>query len=167
MPRCTAVHFKAPMVLLTLLLAGCSALSPYSNVTKLDLTLSASDQVNPDVHGRASPVVIRLLELKHPVAFENADFFSVYERADSVLAQDLLISEELELRPGETVSHKLSVAPVSRYVGVLAAYRDLPQTRWRYVITLSPEQITQAHLVLDQTGIRRADDVNPDAGDEA
>ena len=65
MPRCTAVHFKAPMVLLTLLLAGCSALSPYSNVTKLDLTLSASDQVNPDVHGRASPVVIRLLELKH------------------------------------------------------------------------------------------------------
>lgn len=101
------------------------------------------------------------------MAFENADFFSVYERADSVLAQDLLISEELELRPGETVSHKLSVAPVSRYVGVLAAYRDLPQTRWRYVITLSPEQITQAHLVLDQTGIRRADDVNPDAGDDA
>ncbi|MEB0104693.1 type VI secretion system lipoprotein TssJ, partial [Pseudomonas sp. CCI3.2] len=63
-----------------LLLAGCSTLSPYSTLTKLDLTLAASDQLNPDLHGRPSPIVVRLIELKNPVAFENADFFSLYER---------------------------------------------------------------------------------------
>jgi len=74
MLRCTSAYFNTLLALCAVLLAGCTALSPYSHVTKLDLTLSASDQVNPDLHGRPSPVVIRLLELKHPVAFENADF---------------------------------------------------------------------------------------------
>lgn len=107
-------------------------MSPYSSLTKLDLTLSASDQVNLDLNGRPSPLVVRLLELKHPVAFENADFFSLYERPKASLSPDLVTSEELEVRPGETVDLKLSVEPGSRYVAVLAAYRDLPQTQWRY-----------------------------------
>jgi type VI secretion system protein VasD len=33
-------------------LAGCSALSPYSHMTKLDLTLTATDQLNLDINGQ-------------------------------------------------------------------------------------------------------------------
>ena len=60
------------------LMAGCSTLSPYSTLTKVNLTLQASDQLNPDLNGRPSPVVVSLFELKHPVRFENVDFFSRY-----------------------------------------------------------------------------------------
>lgn len=63
-----------PLLVVLVLLGGCSNLSPFSTLTKLDLTLAASDEVNPDLHGRPSPVVVQLFELKHPVAFENADF---------------------------------------------------------------------------------------------
>lgn len=45
-------------------LSGCSSLSPFSDKTKLDLTLVASDDLNPDLAGRPSPIVVRLLELK-------------------------------------------------------------------------------------------------------
>lgn len=137
-----------------LLLNGCSALSPYSNITKLNLKLTTSDQLNPDLNGRPSPIVVRLYELKHPVAFENADFFSLYERAKESLAPDMVATEELELRPGQTVDLKLSVEEGSRYVGVLAAYRDLPESRWRYTIQVTPLQVTDADLTLDQNGIR-------------
>lgn len=135
-------------------LAACSTLSPYSHVTKLNLTLTASDQLNPDLNGRPSPIVVRLYELKHPVAFENADFFSLYERAKESLAPDMVATEELELRPGQTVDLKLSVQEGSRYVGVVAAYRDLPEARWRYTVQVAPLQITDADLTLDQNGIR-------------
>lgn len=91
------------MLAVLALLAGCSTLSPYSRLTKLDLALSAGERVNPDLNGRPSPVVVRLFELKHPVAFENADFFSLYERPKETLDPDLVTSEELELRPGERV----------------------------------------------------------------
>lgn len=147
------------LLALVLLTSACSALSPYSKMTKLDLSLSASDQLNPDLNGRPSPIVVRLIELKNPVAFENADFFSLYERAKESLSPDLVASEEIELRPGEIRELKLSVNEGSRYVGVLAAYRDLPETRWRYVVTLAPEQLTHAELRLDQNGIQDANTV--------
>lgn len=139
-----------------LALAGCSALSPYSTQTKLHLTLDSNERLNLDVNSRPSPLVLRLYELKHPVAFENADFFSLYERGKDVLAQDLINSEELELRPGQSLDLKLTVAGTSRYVGVMAAYRDITETRWRYVITVQPEKNTRTHLILDQNGIHDA-----------
>lgn len=154
MSRCKAVIINLLTAFTALvLLAGCSSISPYSTVTKLNLKLTASDQVNPDLNGRPSPIVVRLIELKHPVAFENADFFSLYERAKESLSPDLVASEELELRPGETAEFKLSVENGSRYVGVLAAYRDLRETQWRYVVQVTPADLTVAELTLDQTGI--------------
>ncbi|VXD04136.1 Type VI secretion system protein VasD [Pseudomonas sp. 8Z] len=150
--------FSLALCALLLTLTGCSALSPYSTMTKLDLSLTGSDQLNPDLNGRPSPIVVRLMELQHPVAFENADFFSLYQRPKEALAPDLVAFEELELRPGETRELKLSVQEGSRYVGVLAAYRDLPEASWRYVIPVEALQRNQAHLSLEERGIRNLDD---------
>lgn len=138
-------------------LSGCSALSPNSDLTKLDLLLQGSDRLNPDLNGRPSPVVIRLLELKHPVAFENADFFSLYQRPKEALFPDLVIQEELELRPGEQRDLKLIVQDGSRYVGVLAAYRDLPESSWRFVIPLQHKAQNRIELRLDEHGIKAID----------
>jgi len=146
-----------PLLLLLGLLAGCSAVSPLSTLTKLDLVLTASDQVNPDVHGRPSPVVLQLIELRHGVAFENADFFSLYDHAEQVLPKDWVSSEEIEMRPGDRRALKLSVGPKSHFVGVLAAYRDLPHAQWRQLVPLAAQQVNRVELVLDQHGIRLAD----------
>ncbi|MDP3848356.1 MAG: type VI secretion system lipoprotein TssJ [Pseudomonas sp.] len=148
-----------PLSLLTALLglSGCSSLSPYSDTTKLDLSLTGSEKLNPDINGRPSPIVLRLIELKHPVSFENADFFSLYQRPKEALSPDLVTFEELELRPGESRELKLSVQDGSRYVGVLAAYRDLPESSWRYVIALQPQELNKVELNLDALGIKAVD----------
>ncbi|CAH0129018.1 type VI secretion system lipoprotein TssJ [Pseudomonas brassicacearum] len=157
MSHCTMHLFKTLTALaMILLLGGCTTLSPFSTMTKLNLTLTANDQLNPDLNGRPSPVVVRLFELRHPVAFENSDFFSLYERARETLAPDLVSSEELELRPGETVELRLGITGDGRYVGILAAYRDLPHARWRYTLPVAATQLTEANLTLDQDGIANA-----------
>lgn len=166
MPRRPTVFLKALTALTALLiLAGCTALSPYSSVTKLNLKLTASDQLNPDLNGRPSPIVVRLLELKHPVAFENADFFSLYERAKESLDPDMVATEELELRPGETVELKLSIKEGSHYVGVLASYRDLADTQWRHTLQVASMEVTSADLTLDQSGIRNTHQLHVKAAD--
>lgn len=158
MSRRSTVFFQILAVLVALVpLVGCSSLSPYSHITKLNLKLATSDQLNPDLNGRPSPIVVRLFALKHPVAFENADFFSLYERAKETLTPDLVASEEMELRPGEVVELKLSLEPGSRYVGVLAAYRDLSDTQWRYTLQVPALEATDADLTLDQSGVRKTD----------
>jgi type VI secretion system protein VasD len=153
MPRFTLLALLATL----LTLGGCSSLSPYSKMTKLDLTLSGSEKLNPDLNGRPSPIVLRLIELKHPVAFESADFFSLYQRPKEALAPDLVVLEELELRPGEQRELKLSVHKGSRYVGVLAAYRDLPESNWRVVIPLQQQARNSSVLKLDAQGIKAVD----------
>jgi type VI secretion system protein VasD len=91
------------------------------------------------------------------VSFENADFFSLYQRPKEVLSPDLVTFEELELRPGESRELKLSVQDGSRYVGVLAAYRDLPESNWRYVIDLQPQAHNKVELNLNELGIKAVD----------
>ncbi|HDY99162.1 MAG TPA: type VI secretion system lipoprotein TssJ [Pseudomonas sabulinigri] len=143
--------------LCALVISGCSSLSPYSDMTKVDLTLQGSERLNPDINDRPSPIVLQLIELKNPVAFEHADFFSLYQRPREVLAPDLVAMEELELRPGEERSYKLSASPESRYLAVLAAYRDLPKAQWRIVVPLHSEERNPVALLLDEHGISALD----------
>src|SRR3990167_1250710 len=55
---------------------------------------------------------------------------------------------------------KLSVQPGSRYVGVLAAYRDLPESNWRVVIPLQEQERNSSVLSLDALGIKAQDDAS-------
>ncbi|MEX6664344.1 type VI secretion system lipoprotein TssJ [Pseudomonas sp. W2-17] len=164
--RSTVFPHALTALIAVLILAGCSTLSPYSHLTKLNLRLTASDQLNPDLNGRPSPIVVRLYELKHAVAFENADFFSLYERARESLAPDMVATEELELRPGETLELKLSVQKGSRYVGVVAAYRDLSQASWRSTLHLAPRTATEVDLILDESGIQTSPEALAEAVDQ-
>ncbi|MEH6388953.1 type VI secretion system lipoprotein TssJ [Pseudomonas profundi] len=144
MPRLATLALISALALL----GGCSGL------TKIDLSLESSNKLNPDLNGRPSPVVLHLIELKHPVAFENADFFSIYQHPRETLTPDFVRLEELEMRPGERRNVKFSVAEDSRYLGVLAAYRDLSGGEWRTVIPLRAKKKHKVSLYLDERGIR-------------
>ncbi|PKM29086.1 MAG: type VI secretion system lipoprotein TssJ [Gammaproteobacteria bacterium HGW-Gammaproteobacteria-11] len=133
-------------------LSGCAILQSNS-VTRIDLTLEGSRTLNPDLNGRPSPIVIRLYELKNPVAFEHTEFFALYQQAPEVLSMDLIASEELELRPGEKQVLKLTTTEQGRYIGVIAAYRNLPEADWRTVISLRPGARNEVSLYLDELSI--------------
>ena len=52
---------------------------------RLSLTLIAARALNPDVRGRASPVVVRLYELRSLSVFESAHFMGLYQQDRSFL----------------------------------------------------------------------------------
>ena len=54
----------------------------------------ASGDLNPNAEGRASPLVVRIYELKSFSIFKNADFMSLYEKDDQVLGRELVNKEE-------------------------------------------------------------------------
>src|SRR5690606_14472446 len=151
-PRMTAMLRIALTALVLVTLAGC-ALKQNPPVTRIDLHLTGSDRLNPDLHGRPSPIVLRLYELKNPVTFEHAEFFSLYQQPQETLALDLIAHEELELRPGQSQELNLLTTAEGTYRGVLAAYRNLPDARWQQVLPLRVGQLNQLHLQLDELGI--------------
>jgi type VI secretion system protein VasD len=110
-------------------LAACAAAPPKPVAVKL--TLTASADVNPDAQNRASPIVVRIYQLKDDAAFKDAEFFALYDKETATLAAALVSRMEFELTPGQTLTTDYPVSPDTRYIGVAAAYRDIYNAQWR------------------------------------
>ncbi|ABI89031.1 type VI secretion lipofamily protein [Burkholderia ambifaria AMMD] len=103
---------------------------------RLDMRVNARPDVNPDDRGWAAPIVVRIYELKNDGAFNAADFFTLQTRDKTALADDVVKRDELQLRPGEHQTLVRRPDPVTTTIGVIAAYRDLPNAVWRAVYTM-------------------------------
>jgi len=123
---------------LSLALAGCSSAPAQPEQLKLDLAIHAGGSLNPDDKGRASPVLVRLYELKTPSTFEQADYYTLESTDRTVLMQDLLARDEFILRPGEFRDVERKLNPDAQALGFLVGYRDLGKATWRTVYKLPP-----------------------------
>ncbi len=149
-------------LLLFTLVSGCGS-SSHSDPARYNLQFQAHPQINS-----SAPLKVRVLVLKSDAEFMSADFYSLQNNAQKVLAGNLLNSDEFFLMPGQQAK-KLSgqSSPEARYIGVMAEYQSLDGKKWRISLPLptsgetpfwqfwklSADQL-QANLYLDVNGIR-------------
>jgi len=138
---------------MALALAGCFGGPKKVDPPKVVAVLQAATNVNPDPSGRPSPVMVTLYELKSASRFNVADFFSLYERASTTLAQDLQQKDEVLLAPGESRTVNLQFQDGSRYLGVLAAYRGFETARWRAVTETPENTVTRITVRVDPSAV--------------
>jgi type VI secretion system protein VasD len=119
------------------MLAACAAKPPKPEPARARLV--ASEQVNPDASGRASPIVVRLFQLRDDDAFATAEFFDLYQKEKEVLGESLVVRQEYVLAPGETRDLEIPLDKQARYLGVIAAFRDIRAAQWR-AVTRAPEK---------------------------
>jgi len=130
-----------------LLLFGCAS-TPKPTIVKV--TLQAQQNVNPDMNGRASPVILKFYELKSVTAFNAADFFSTFDGEQKTLGAELVNSEVFQLRPGETLEFDRPLSADTRHLAAIAAFRDLERSQWRATLTLPPKaKLSQGIVRLD------------------
>jgi type VI secretion system protein VasD len=129
--RLKALARPVLMLGLMLTLVACGSTPPKAD--KVRMTVAATADVNPAADGRASPIVLRIYQLKDGAKFSNVDFFTLFDNEQQALGGDLLSREEVELTPGEKRELNFMVAGDAKYVGVLAAYRDIRNAQWRTV----------------------------------
>jgi type VI secretion system protein VasD len=105
-----------------------------SSESKAKVALSAAADINPDAAGKPSPVIVRVYQLKGDGAFSGADFFALFDDEMKVLGPDLIGREEYVLTPSETRTVELAVQKTAKFVGVIAAFRDIRNSQWRLVV---------------------------------
>jgi len=118
-------------LLATLLVAGCGSTPPKPMATKGQIVASAD--VNPNSSGRASPVHVRIFQLKEDGAFLGADFWALVDKEQETLAASLVQRQEFDLSPGETRDFELKIDPAARVLAVMAEYADYRNAQWRAV----------------------------------
>ena len=124
-----------------------------SDITKLDIRFTASGDLNPDISGRPSPLVVRLYEIKAPSIFENADFYSLYDYGKETLGPDFVGMEELTLKPGEQLDMKLALQNDTNYIAILGAYRDINSANWKRVFPVSLKNKNRQNIVFAGSSI--------------
>lgn len=129
-----------PLVLATLMsilgvpvLQGCAGGVREELPVPLEITLHAAADVNPSVSGRASPVVVRLYELRNAAAFLAADYFTLQRDEAAMLGEELVSRQEYVMAPGETRLVRRRAGLQTRVVAIVAGYRDLENSVWRAV----------------------------------
>lgn len=105
----------------------------------VELALQAGAGVNPDVEGRASPLVVRVYELTDGSAFMAADFFALWDREAQALAATAGKRHEFVLAPGGTASKGLKLDAAVQQIGIAAAFRDIRSASWRVLVPVSQD----------------------------
>jgi type VI secretion system protein VasD len=108
-----------------------------SAAVKAPMTIAASADTNPDATGRPSPVVVRIYQLKTDAAFTGADFYALFDDDKRVLGPELISRDEFVLAPAEQRTIDVSVAGETRFVGAIAAFRDIRNAQWRVLVPAS------------------------------
>jgi type VI secretion system protein VasD len=115
----------------------------------LAINIAASAGINPNANNRPSPVVVRLYELKASAQFESADFLSLFDKDQATLGADVVTRDEFVLAPGEKKAIAKPLSADTKFIGVLAAFRDLERARWRAVAAVLPNKNNVIAINLD------------------
>lgn len=133
------------------LLAGCASSPPPP--TQVTGTIQASPQIDPSSSKRPSPLPIRVYELKSAAAFNNADFMALCQRDQTELSTEMVGKEEYVLNPGDSKTFAKMLAPETRFIGVVAAFRDLEHAKWRGIVAIRPNQKQQVLIKAGELSI--------------
>ena len=122
-------------------ISGC-AFDHGPKTTELRFIVEADDLINPNAVNVASPVVLRIYELKQLNAFLGATLFELLDSDTTVLGQDLVAKREIEIKPGEKLKFERQTPIETRYIGVIAGFRTLEVAKWRTSMEVTPERST-------------------------
>jgi type VI secretion system protein VasD len=136
--RITQLRTACTVLVVALVASGC-ATGRQDKPVQTKAALYATLDANPDSSGRASPIVVRIFQLRNEAEFVAADFFALYDREKETLGATLLMREEYILQPGERKELLLPLAREARYVGAIAAFRDLRGSKWR-ALNVAPKK---------------------------
>lgn len=140
-------------------LAACSVTrhvaTPYDK-----LTLTATDDLNPDPRGRAAPLIVKVYELSDRSTFDYIDFDAAFSNAQVVLSDQLLTAKELVVLPKQSVLHRTDLQPETAFIGIVAAYREIDRARWKLIYPVNSNwfQDHAVRLTADAAVLESQDD---------
>jgi len=101
---------------------------------------------------------VRWFQLVGTNAFEKADYFQLHDKEAAVLGADLLARDELPVAPGATQKVSFEAKSGIKFLGAIAAYRDIDNAVFRADVPIPANQTTKLKVKLDKLKLSIAPD---------
>ncbi len=142
---------RSAAITAALALAACGSSAP--DPTTVAMSIAATGSINPNSVSEPSPVVLRVYQLKSDAAFKAAEFSELFYGDRKVLGGDLLGQKEFNVKPGDKIAYDDTVSPETRYIGVVAGFRDIENATWRAIEPATPEEANTLILNVDTLSV--------------
>lgn len=139
-----------------LLLTACASSPPPPNPTVVVMHIQAAADLNLSAGGQATPVRVRLYELKSGAVFSRADYFSLVNATSATLSTDLVAQDELLIQPGQRLTLERKLDEQSRLLGLVVSYRELDSAVWRQMVSIPSNETTPLTVSLTARAINAA-----------
>lgn len=120
--------------MLAVALTGCGSAPVEEEQAPVAVTIRAADSLNPTPAGQSQRLDVLIFQLRSPAAFREAQLTDLYPSLDdarSALGPDLVGVQKLQIAPGDEQSVELELAEGTVQVGVVGAFEQFGQARWR------------------------------------
>jgi len=148
---CPSVIVSLLSIVMLALLSACAGGPPPKEA--LDMQINATADVNPDMQGRPSPVILHILELSSTEQFNRLDYMGLTQPSGAGLGADLLGKNQMVLQPGETKTLPMELNPQTTAIGLVAGYRDIDNAAWRKAIPITQGSTKGISITLEQSQI--------------
>lgn len=119
-----------------LVVSGCSMPERRDLPVPLKISMASSERLNPTENGRPSPVVVRVYELSGSGRFQREDFFTLLGDLAAARNDEVVDVVEYVMMPGEVRVLRKRAGLETRFIGVVAGYRELHDRAWRALVAV-------------------------------
>ena len=121
--------------------------------TDLKIEFRMEADINPDETGLASPLFIRMYELKAEKIIKKSDFIDIFERDREVLGADLVDMHKLKpFKPGEDRSEQFVLNQKTKYVGLYAEFLDFKESKYKLIIPVVTNNVFKNSATIRVSG---------------
>lgn len=104
----------------------------------LNMTILASNRLNPTEYGEARPVQLRLYQVKSDARFNFADFQDIWKKDQKTLGEDLVAVQELTIYPESRTEVRFERDESALNVVAAALFRNPSGRTWWTTFELPP-----------------------------
>lgn len=152
-------RFSTLVLLLMVAVSSCqtnkSLVGEYFDLdTDLKIDFIVDSDVNQDEMGIASPLFVRMYQLKSDKMMKKADFIDIYEKDKETLGADL-VGEVRKLKrftPGEQRSEQFVLDKKTTYVALYAEFVDYKESKFKLIFPVVANNVFRNQITVRISG---------------
>ncbi|AJI53381.1 type VI secretion system lipoprotein TssJ [Francisella philomiragia] len=135
--------YIATTLILSLFLGSCSTVY---------LDADTTSDINPNLQGTPSSIMIYVFQLKDKLAFDSANFSQI--NSENGLKGSVISRETYVLQPGEQKEIYISTDEDAKYIGIAAGYRNI-NLDWKQIVPVESHWLPKTYkLKLTSYGVK-------------
>lgn len=122
--------------------------------TDLKIEFIVDSDINQDELGIASPLFIRLYELKSEKMMKKADFIDIYEKDKETLGADMIgeVHKLKRFTPGQNRTENFVLEKSTQYVALYAEFFDFKESKFKLIFPVVANNVFRNAIKIRVSG---------------